>query len=183
MEVFDTETFAVYQALRALEQRQESGHRYTIFVDSRAAIDRVRSDNPGPGQRFAFAAIEICTRILERDNSVTIRWVPAHSGASGSQVDDEYAKTAATSDAPSVEIPDGYRKETSLSHMTRVATEDRSPRDGGVDLRARRDWATVQAPLGMRPPPPRLRRVRETSLAATTNSWLVMRRQDPTCCG
>ena len=162
MEVFDTETFAVYQALRALERRQESGHRYTIFVDSRAAIDRVRSDTPSPGQRFAVAAIEVCTRIPERDNSVTIRWVPAHSGASGNEVADEHTKTAATGDAPSEEIPDGYHNETSLSHMTRVATEDRSSRDDGVDLRARRGWATVQAPLGMRPPPPRLRRVRET---------------------
>ena len=43
-EVFDAETFAIYQALRVLDRRQESGHRYTIFVDSTAAIDRVRTD-------------------------------------------------------------------------------------------------------------------------------------------
>ena len=33
-EVFEVETFAIYQALRALDQRQESGRRYTVFVDS-----------------------------------------------------------------------------------------------------------------------------------------------------
>ena len=41
-EVFDAEVFAIWQALRALEQRKESGRRYTVFVDSTSAITRVR---------------------------------------------------------------------------------------------------------------------------------------------
>ena len=106
-EVFDAETFAIYQALRALDQRQESGHRYTVFADSTSAIDRVRSDALGPGQRFAVAAIEDYSRILARDNDVIIQWVPAHSGASGNEMADEYAKSAATGDAPVEEIPEG----------------------------------------------------------------------------
>ena len=32
-EVFDAEVFAIWQALRALEQRKESGRTYTVFVD------------------------------------------------------------------------------------------------------------------------------------------------------
>ena len=43
-EVFDAEVHAIYQALEVLDRRQESGRRYTIFVDSTSAIDRVRSD-------------------------------------------------------------------------------------------------------------------------------------------
>ena len=78
-EVFDAETFAVYQALRASGRRQECGYRYTIFVDSTAAIDRVRADALGPGQRFAIAAMEPCDRFLACDYEVTIRWVPTHS--------------------------------------------------------------------------------------------------------
>ena len=35
-EVFDAEIYAIYQALHILDQ---SGHRYTVFVDSTAAID------------------------------------------------------------------------------------------------------------------------------------------------
>ena len=50
-EVFDAEVFAVWQALRALEQRNERGREYTIFVDSTSAITRVRDDARGPGQR------------------------------------------------------------------------------------------------------------------------------------
>ena len=44
-EVFDAEVFVVWQALRALEQRNERDREYTIFVDSTSAITRV----PGPG--------------------------------------------------------------------------------------------------------------------------------------
>ena len=125
-EVFDAEVFAIHQALRAIEQRQERGHGYTIFVDSTSAIDRVRDDELGPGQRFAVAAIEVCNRIITNDNSVTIRWVPAHSGATGNEVADKYAKSAATREESVEALPEGYGTETSLSHMTRVATEARS---------------------------------------------------------
>ena len=38
-----------------------------------AAIDRVRTDAVGPGQRFAIASTEVCSRSLSRDNNVTIR--------------------------------------------------------------------------------------------------------------
>ena len=58
-EVFDAEVFAVWQALRALEQRSESGRDHTIFVDSTSAITRVRDDARGPGQRFGVATIEV----------------------------------------------------------------------------------------------------------------------------
>ena len=43
-EVFDAEVFAIYQALRAVERRQERGRSYTVFVDSTSAIERVRDN-------------------------------------------------------------------------------------------------------------------------------------------
>ena len=55
-EVFDAEVFAVWQALRALEQRNERDREYTAFVDSTSAITRVRDDARGSGQRFGVAA-------------------------------------------------------------------------------------------------------------------------------
>lgn len=48
-EVFDAETFAIYQALRIFDEGQEAGHRYTIFADSQAAIQRIRTDVIGSG--------------------------------------------------------------------------------------------------------------------------------------
>ena len=124
-EVFDAELYAIFQALSIIGQRQESGHRYTVFVDSASAIDRIRSDSIGPGQRFAIAAIEACTRFLSRDNEVSIRWVPAHHAVLDNEKADEYAKAAAEGGGPNSAVPDEYRWETNLSHMTRVATEGR----------------------------------------------------------
>ena len=71
-EVFDAEVYAVYQALCSLDQRQERDYRYTIFVDSTAAIGRIQSDATGTGQHFAMVAIEACIGILSRNNTVVV---------------------------------------------------------------------------------------------------------------
>ena len=42
----------------------------TRFVGSTTSNDRVRDDALGPGQRFAVAAIEVCSRILVGDKYV-----------------------------------------------------------------------------------------------------------------
>ena len=63
-----------------------SGHRYTVSVDTTFDIRRIEDDALGPGQHIAVAAIEFRLRIFARDR---------------------YAKTAATSDAPVEEIPEG----------------------------------------------------------------------------
>ena len=64
--VFNAEVFAIYQALelRAFDKAQGSGHRYTIFADSKAAIQRIRTDLPGPGQCWVRAAIEVCSYLV-----------------------------------------------------------------------------------------------------------------------
>ena len=63
----------IYQALHFIDRRQGNGRRYTLFINSTAASERVRTDAPGPGQAHAIAAMGACDRILERDNQVTIR--------------------------------------------------------------------------------------------------------------
>ena len=124
--VFGTEVYAIYRALRILDQRQESGHRYVIFVDSTSIIERIRTDAFGPGQRFDIATMEVCSRILARENKVTVRWVPAHYEIAGNEKTDDFARATAEGGSPEDTVSDEYRWETSLSHMTRVATEARS---------------------------------------------------------
>ena len=122
-EVFDAEVFAIYQSLRVIDQRQETGRNYTIFVDSTSAIERIRTDCLGPGQQFAIAATEVCNRIMSRQNEVTIRWVPAHHAIQGNETADTMAKIAAEGIHAEYNVPDNYRLETSLAHMSRVASE------------------------------------------------------------
>ena len=112
--------------LCTLDQRQESGHRYTVFVNSTATIGSIRTDTMGPGQHFAVATMEVCSRILESENEITICWATPHHGVTGNGKADEYAKAAADGEDLRDAAPDEYRWETSLSHMSRVATETRS---------------------------------------------------------
>ena len=49
-EVFDAGVFAILQALKVFDERRQSGREYTIFSNYQPAIQRARSDQPGPGQ-------------------------------------------------------------------------------------------------------------------------------------
>ena len=72
---------------------------------------------------------ESCKRVLARNNEVTIRWVSANSKVAGSEKVDEFAKAAASRSAPQNDdddVPDGLPMKTSLSHMSRSATEAKS---------------------------------------------------------
>ena len=104
-EVFDAEAYSIRQALSIMNPRQESGRRHTLFVDSTSAISRVRSGDIGPGQRFVVESVEVATRILTRNNEVTIRWVPAHYEASGNGGADEFAKAVAEGGCPEDAAP------------------------------------------------------------------------------
>ena len=125
-EVFDAETFAIYQALRICDEDHRSGHRYTIFSDLQAAIQRIRPDGFGPGQHWARAA-------------------PAHLGVEGNEQADARAKRAA--EGEDVADPEYLGQEASLSHLSRKTTEARSRTAG--------EWARshVRRERRHRPPP------------------------------
>lgn len=57
-------------------------------------------------------AIEACSRLLSRGNSVTIRWTPARLDVGGNEVADLYAKGAEESEPHAVDR--AYMCETSL---------------------------------------------------------------------
>ena len=60
---------------------------------------------------------------MSRQNKVTIRWVPAHHAIQENETADTMAKISAEGTHPEYNIPDNYRLETSLAHMSRVASE------------------------------------------------------------
>ena len=89
---FDAENFAVLRVARLLHERNERGRSYTIFADPQAAAERVRHVGCGSAQVLARATLVLAQEIHERGGSVTVRWVPAHSGVEGNEHADCTAK-------------------------------------------------------------------------------------------
>src|ERR1700712_3248412 len=87
----------------------------TIFTDAQAAIWRMTSDDPGPGQKYALEVRRYIAalRAKEPNIKIEIRWCPSHQGIEGNEVADGWAKLAADEpDAHGVEFlssnnPDG----------------------------------------------------------------------------
>ena len=76
-EAYDAELAALANDLIHLHGRGETGQTYTVFTDSTAAMRRMVSDAPGPGQEMAIRIIELARRIIDQGNSITVRWTPA----------------------------------------------------------------------------------------------------------
>jgi len=71
--------------------------RVTIFSDAQAAIKRIASDEPGPGQQCALQERKhiAALRRARQEIIIEIQWCPAHRGVAGNEKADEWAKTAA----------------------------------------------------------------------------------------
>jgi hypothetical protein len=70
--------------------------RVTIFTDAQAAIRRLASEEPGPGQKYAILARKhiAALRSARPDITIELRWCPAHKGVPGNEKADEWAKLA-----------------------------------------------------------------------------------------
>jgi len=55
-EAFDAECAALERALEVATRRRQPPERVTIFSDAQAALARIASDEPGPGQQYALKA-------------------------------------------------------------------------------------------------------------------------------
>jgi len=53
-EAYDAECAALARALESAARRNTTPERVTIFTDAQAAIRRMASDEPGPGQQYAL---------------------------------------------------------------------------------------------------------------------------------
>jgi len=81
-EAFDAECAAIARALESASRTNTIPDRVTIFTDAQAAIRRMASDEPGPGQKYALEARKrITARRRARPGIVIeVRWCPAREG-------------------------------------------------------------------------------------------------------
>jgi ribonuclease HI len=100
-----------------------------VFTDAQAAIQRITSEEPGPGQKYAIQARKWITtlRRMKPEVVVEIRWCPAHQGVASNEKADEWAKVAAEEpDTHGVEwlgYGDRYGRPRSLANIKREISE------------------------------------------------------------
>jgi len=95
-EAHDAECAEITRALKLASRRQTIPKRITIFTDAQAAIRRMASEEPGPGQQYALQARKhVATLRKPPGIIIEIRWYPAHKGVGGNEKADEWAKVAA----------------------------------------------------------------------------------------
>jgi len=86
-EAYDAECAALARALESASRRRTTPERVTIFTDAQAAIRRMASEEPGPGQQYALQARKhiVTLRRARPGITIEIQWCPAHKGIAGNK--------------------------------------------------------------------------------------------------
>ena len=99
IEVYDSELWAIDQATRLAYNAVSRNNQIRdiwVFTDNQAAIQRLQSQKPGPGQRFAINIWEINEEFNRLDVNLYIEWVPGHCEVKGNEIADKLAKEGAS---------------------------------------------------------------------------------------
>jgi len=98
-EAYDAECAALARALQVVATRNHTLGLVTILT---AAIGRMTSDEPGPGQKYALEAKQhIATlRAKEPNVKVEIRWCRSHQGFEGNEIADNGPSSRQTNRMP-----------------------------------------------------------------------------------
>ena len=86
---FDAELSALVRAIELCFLRRASGAHFRIFTDSQSAMRRILDDSPGPGQAVAIRGIIGAIRAHRSGATISIHWVPGHTGVTGNEVADQ----------------------------------------------------------------------------------------------
>lgn len=91
--IFTAELYAILNALKIIEQNNHG--EYTIFSDSKSAIDAIKQyNNHNP---IITKIFEWLINLFARQRVVTLCWVPSHVGVKGNEEADKLANNGANS--------------------------------------------------------------------------------------
>ena len=93
---FDAEVSALVRGIELCFLQAAPGVHFRIFTDSQAAMRRILNDRPGPGQQMAIRGIIGAMKTYQQGASISISWVPGHTGVLGNEIADQWAVDAAT---------------------------------------------------------------------------------------
>jgi len=96
-EAYDAECATLARAVKTAAEIAPTPSHITIFTDTQAAIRRMSTNEPGPGQKYALAARKhiAALRRAAPDITIEIRWCPSHEGVEGNEKAEQWAKLAA----------------------------------------------------------------------------------------
>jgi ribonuclease HI len=99
-EVYDAELTGIRKAAEyykdwAAAHPRKRRMKLWIFTDNQAAIQRLTSLRPGPGQTTAITVARISRQLAKRELSLWVQWVPGHTAVDGNEKADGLAKEAA----------------------------------------------------------------------------------------
>jgi ribonuclease HI len=108
IEVFDTELWAIYEALLTCQTHICQGRLHQcniyIFTDNQSAITQASNLDRGPRQETACNIHDLALALLTYAVAITIHWVPGHTNIKGHEDVDTLAKLAMTT-LPMTQLP------------------------------------------------------------------------------
>ena len=119
-EVYDAELEGIQAAAQKILQVCQIGshtiNEAWIFTDNQAAVQRISTLKPAPGQAAAITVAKVSKLLQEHNITLTIQWVPGHTDVEGNEKADQLAK-AATQESTS------QHSTSTLSYLKRICRE------------------------------------------------------------
>ena len=93
--IFTAEYIAIFKALELIDEDRDSQHNCVIMTDSLSVLqDLIHQNNNSSRLDLRIKVLELYTKLITKDYSITLVWVPSHIGFNGNERADQLAKSA-----------------------------------------------------------------------------------------